>query len=717
MKNIFNIYKNDMKNIFKNYAAIIVVLALCILPSLYAWFNILAGWDPYAPEATRQIKIAVVNKDTGNQFNGKEINVGEQVVDQLKNNDAMGWQFINEEDAKRELEEGKIYATLTIPENFSKDITSVITSDVKKGEIIYTVNEKINAIAPKITSKGATAVQENVNQTIIKTVSDILLTTAKDLGVELEGQIPKLNNVYNKLVEIQSKFGDINNTTDLAYDGVTKIKELISDIQQDMPLVEDTLSNAQNLGNSLSDFLTTSKTQLNNIAPTIKEDIGLVNNISLDVLTYVDGIIDAINSGSDKAPELIDNLIAKINGLNNLSDSLIKILETMNKMSFNKPLTGVIEQLKGVQSTLAQAETALSALKDSVQNGTGPDLSVLNNVKTLLNSVASISNDLYSRFDGEIVSSINGIIDEAYNSAESALVVLKEAESKIPTVKDILSTSYTLADKGIEGITYVKENLPKMEEILNDVISKVDEVNKDEDIKELLRLIQNNVTERTEFLGNPVDLVEESIFPMGNYGSAMTPFYTVLCLWVGMTLLVSMLDVNAHGEYNSMEVYFGKLLLFLTIGITQAIIAALGDLYLLKIYCVNPGLFVAGIVFTSIVFVFIVYSLVSVFGNVGKVAAIILLVLQVAGSGGTFPIQLTPKFFQVINPYLPFTYAISFARESIGGVVSSVLNKDIIIMLIYIVAAILISVFFKKPLNKLISGFTEKFKESGIGEH
>lgn len=717
MKKIFNIYKNDMKNIFKNYAAIIVVLALCILPSLYAWFNILAGWDPYAPEATRQIKIAVVNKDTGNQFNGKEINVGEQVVDQLKNNDAMGWQFINEEDAKRELEEGKIYATLTIPENFSKDITSVITSDVKKGEIIYTVNEKINAIAPKITSKGATAVQENVNQTIIKTVSDILLTTAKDLGVELEGQIPKLNNVYNKLVEIQSKFGDINNTTDLAYDGVTKIKELISDIQQDMPLVEDTLSNAQNLGNSLSDFLTTSKTQLNNIAPTIKEDIGLVNNISLDVLTYVDGIIDAINSGSDKAPELIDNLIAKINGLNNLSNSLIKILETMNKMSFNKPLTGVIEQLKGVQSTLAQAETALSALKDSVQNGTGPDLSVLNNVKTLLNSVASISNDLYSRFDGEIVSSINGIIDEAYNSAESALVVLKEAESKIPTVKDILSTSYTLADKGIEGITYVKENLPKMEEILNDVISKVDEVNKDEDIKELLRLIQNNVTERTEFLGNPVELVEKSIFPMGNYGSAMTPFYTVLCLWVGMTLLVSMLDVNAHGEYNSMEVYFGKLLLFLTIGITQAIIAALGDLYLLKIYCVNPGLFVAGIVFTSIVFVFIVYSLVSVFGNVGKVAAIILLVLQVAGSGGTFPIQLTPKFFQVINPYLPFTYAISFARESIGGVVSSVLNKDIIIMLIYIVAAILISVFFKKPLNKLISGFTEKFKESGIGEH
>ena len=118
-------------------------------------------------------------------------------------------------------------------------------------------------------------------------------------------------------------------------------------------------------------------------------------------------------------------------------------------------------------------------------------------------------------------------------------------------------------------------------------------------------------------------------------------------------------------------------------------------------------MFVVGILFASITFVAIVYSLVSVFGNVGKVVAIILLVLQVAGSGGTFPIQLTPKFFQVINPYLPFTYAISFAREAIGGVVQSVLVKDIVIMLIYIVVAILISIFLKKPINNLLSGFTK----------
>ena len=203
---------------------------------------------------------------------------------------------------------------------------------------------------------------------------------------------------------------------------------------------------------------------------------------------------------------------------------------------------------------------------------------------------------------------------------------------------------------------------------------------------------------------------------MGNYGTGMTPFYTVLSLWVGLLLLSSILTVEAHGDYSVTAQYFGKLLLFLSISIVQALIVSLGDLYVLKIYCANPLLFVLGSIFTSVIFTFIVYSLCSVFGNVGKVLGIVLLVIQIGGSGGTFPIQLTPKFFQVINPFLPFTYAISFAREAIGGVVQSVLTKDIIVLSIYAVIFVFISIFLKKPINKLSQGFIESVKKSGIAE-
>lgn len=716
MNNIFKIYKDDIKKIFTNYAALIVFIALSILPSLYAWFNIKASWDPYGKEATSQIKIGVVNKDKGAELKGEFKNIGNQIIDQLKENDVMGWQFVSEKEAVKAVEEGSYYAMITIPEEFSEDILSLITDDIKKGKIIYTVNEKVNAIAPKITVKGATAVQENVNKTVIETVSDIVLSTAKDLGIEVEGQLPKLDNLYDKLVEIQSKFKDLYETTDLAYDGVNKVADLVTNLQNDIPLITDTLNSTKGLATNLIDFISKSQTEINNIAPTIKTDIGLVRDLADEVSSYVDVVINAINTGSENANVLLGNLNTKVSGLRDYLTSIRVLVEKINGHSQNGALSDVLNNLITAENTLNQLYNEIESIKNSLANGNLIDTSKLENAKTVLNDVSNITGNLYDRFDSEILGNINTILNTANDSAKSALEILQRAQDKLPKVEEILTTVSALCNKGNEGIKYAKDNLPRAEEIVNEVTSKVAKIKDSSDLKDLLKLIANNVEERSNYLTSPVELEENSLYPMRNYGTAMTPFYSVLSLWVGMTLLVSMFSAEAHGEYNHMEVYFGKLLLFLTIGMTQALIVALGDLYLLKIYCVNPALFVTGILFTSITFVAIVYSLVSVFGNVGKVTAIILLVLQVAGSGGTFPIQLTPKFFQIINPFLPFTYAISFARESIGGVVQSVLVKDIVIMLIYIVVAILISIFLKKPINNLLSGFTKKFHESGLGE-
>ena len=716
MNNIFKIYKDDIKKIFTNYAALIVFIALSILPSLYAWFNIKASWNPYGKEATSQIKIGVVNKDKGAELKGEFKNIGNQIIDQLKENDVMGWQFVSEKEAVKAVEEGSYYAMITIPEEFSEDILSLISDDIKKGKIIYTVNEKVNAIAPKITVKGATAVQENVNKTVIETVSDIVLSTAKDLGIEVEGQLPKLDNLYDKLVEIQSKFKDLYETTDLAYDGVNKVADLVTNLQNDIPLITDTLNSTKGLATNLIDFITTSQGEINNIAPTIKTDIGLVKDLADEVSSYVDVVINAIKTNGENVKVLLENLSTKVSSLKEYVTSIRVLVEKINGQSQNGALSGVLSQLETAENNLNQLYNEIESIRNLLDNGNVLDTSKLENAKTVLNDVSNIAGNLYEKFDTEILGNINTILNTANDSAKGALEILQRAQDKLPQVEEILTTVSALCNKGNEGIKYAKDNLPRAEEIVNEVTSKVAKIKDSSDLKDLLKLIANNVEERSNYLTSPVELEENSLYPMRNYGTAMTPFYSVLALWVGMTLLVSMFSVEAHGEYNHMEVYFGKLLLFLTIGMTQALIVSLGDLYLLKIYCVNPALFVTGILFTSVVFVAIVYSLVSVFGNVGKVTAIILLVLQVAGSGGTFPIQLTPKFFQIINPFLPFTYAISFAREAIGGVVQSVLVKDIVIMLIYIVVSILISIFLKKPINNLLSGFTKKFHESGLGE-
>ena len=716
IKNIWTIYKEDLKRIFTNYAALIVILALCILPSLYAWFNIKASWDPYGQQATSQIKIGVINNDKGTELNGKLINIGDQVVDQLKENDLMGWQFVDEAEGEKALEEGTFYATITIPDNFSQDITSLVTSDVKKGQMIYRVNEKINAIAPKLTSKGATGVQENINQTIVETVSGILFEAGKGLGLEIqETVLPQLSHVYDQLEELISKFGDMNSLVQTAHNGGIQLKDLIASIQTDLPLIETTITSAKTTITSLESFMDTSKSALSDFMPTLKNDLLLIQTIADELNTYVSQIEEAILSGSDKAPELIENLITKVESTQSLVRSFVKVLESFNKFPAGR-FDELISQLQGVNGELDKAKDFLQQLHDTTVNGGEPNLTVLNNIKTLLSSVSSTASSIYNRFDSAIVPSLNNVIDQAYSTATNVLQVLKEAETKLPDVASLLNTAYEGADKGIDAIEYINSKLPEAENKVREVTAKLGDINESQSLQEVLTLLQEAVTERQNFMSSPVDLVEETIFPMHNYGTAMTPFYSVLAQWVGMTLLISMLSVHAKGEYRPSEEYFGKFLLFATIALVQGLIIALGDLYLLNIYCVNPGLFIVGILFTSITFTFIVYSLVSVFGNVGKVVSIILLVLQVAGSGGTFPIQLTPKFFQIINPFLPFTYAISFARESIGGIVENVLAKDIIIMCIYSVGAVLISLFLKKPINKLLQGFAEKFEESGLGE-
>ena len=242
-------------------------------------------------------------------------------------------------------------------------------------------------------------------------------------------------------------------------------------------------------------------------------------------------------------------------------------------------------------------------------------------------------------------------------------------------------------------------------------------INNSSEVNELISLLKSDVLKRSDFLKQPVDLVEYRLYPIKNYGSAMAPFYTVLSLWVGILLLMSLLSTNVHGDYKPNEVYFGRGLTFLTLTIIQALIVSLGDIYFLKVQAVNIPLFILISVFTSIVFTAIVYSLVSIFGNVGKAIGVVLLVIQVAGSGGTFPIQVTPQFFQNVYPLLPFTYAISAMREAVGGIYMPNLTKDISTLAIFIVVFVIFTVFFKKPINKVTEKIQDRFNESDLTGH
>ena len=715
MKNIFKIYKNDLKDIFTNKVLLVIIIGLCILPSLYAWFNIKASWDPYGN--TGNISVAVINKDSGAEIMNKKVNMGDELVKELKTNKDLGWKFVDRKKALEGVNSGKYYAYIEIPSNFSENLTSLVSKDIKKGTIIYTVNEKINAIAPKITSKGATTIQNEVNQTVVKTVSEVVLKAFKEAGIEIEKQLPKLSTLENNLVEVQGKFKDIDKVVDTAVDATDKVSDIIKDIQNDMPLIKDTITNSKNLSSDIKIFLNDSKTGLSQLSPILKNDLGLISEISSNAKNAVSDLIDAINKGSESAPQLIDNLSTKLSDLASSTNTLTKFLEKLNKLVPGNQLKSVIDSLNSISAKLDTAVSSLQTIKNQVANGEKPPLTNLNNLLKVIGDVNTITSSILNNFDSKIQGPISNIIEDSFKVADNIIAVLDSAEKKLPAVEDILNTTLSFSGSAEKGASFIKEKLPYAKSVVDTIVDSMKKINNSSEVNELISLLKSDVLKRSDFLKQPVDLVENRLYSIKNYGSAMAPFYTVLSLWVGILLLMSLLSTNVHGDYKPNEVYFGRGLTFLTLTIIQALIVSLGDIYFLKVQAVNIPLFILISVFTSIVFTAIVYSLVSIFGNVGKAIGVVLLVIQVAGSGGTFPIQVTPQFFQNVYPLLPFTYAISAMREAVGGIYMPNLTKDISTLAIFIVVFVIFTVFFKKPINKVTEKIQDRFNESDLTGH
>lgn len=715
MKNIIKIFRDDLKDIFTNTSALIVILGLAILPSLYAWFNIKASWDPYGN--TSNISVAIVNSDNGANLLNKEINIGDKLIKELKNNNSLGWEFVDSEKANKGVQTGKYYASIEIPTDFSKNILSVLSNKVEKAKINYTVNEKINAIAPKITDKGASTVQLQVNQTVVKTASEAVFEVLNELGISLEENLPALSRIENSLIEVQDKFKQVNEILNTATDASTQVTDISKLLRKEIPTIENTIENSIGLSGAVKNFLNNTKTSLNDIAPTIKSDLEIINSISSSAIGNIQGLIDLINDNYENAPQIIDVLVGKIDSLSSEATNLIKVLKKIDKITPGNHLASTIEMIEGINNKLISAKSILSEIKNQVENGQKPSLDKLNGLLIVVKDVNSITENILNNYETKILIPINNIFDKGMNISTDVSSLLQKAEDKLPKVDKILSTTIGLSKDADKAIEYAKGKVPEAEKVLDKLVTALTKINNSEDMNELVTFLKNDIETHSDFLKQPVTLDTKTLYPMKNYGSTMTPFYTVLSLWVGVVLLTSLLTTELHGEYKPYEVYFGRGLTFLLIALVQGLIVSIGDIFILGVSPTNPVLFVVISLLISTVFTFIVYSLVSVFGNIGKSLAVILLVIQVAGSGGTFPIQVTPEFFQFVNPLLPFTYAISALRETVAGIYVPNLQKDILALLVFLVTSIILNVLIKGSLNKLLSKFTEKLSKCRLIGH
>ncbi|MCH1624236.1 YhgE/Pip domain-containing protein [Ferdinandcohnia quinoae] len=711
MKNIFQIYKTDVKRIVTNWAALIIILGLIFLPSLYAWFNIKASWDPYGN--TKGIKIAVTNHDEGTTIKEKKINAGEEIVESLKKNKLLGWTFVDEKTALNGVNHGNYYASIIIPKDFSAKIATVLTKNPTKATIDYTVNEKINAIAPKITAKGATGITEQISKNFIKTANGAIFKIFNEIGVELEKELPTIQKVRDLIFKLEKNFPALKNAVNTALTDANKTEDIVNEVQKNLPIVAHMTQEGIRVSDSLQQYLKTSKDIANTIAPNVKQDIQTLTAASL----YVEQVTASMQNGTISIQDAKAQLghIEKQLGIGiTVTNVIIDLFDHVNNLTNSEILTSEISKLQGLTNKYQKEQELINRIQEvDEEQAKG----FINEINRLAKETTAITEDLTNRYESDIKPKLEQGFQKAQLTAENADRILNETNQRIPEVEGILKDAQQGLSIGKAEISHIQASLPTVESKIKELADSIRKFEKEQDLNEIIQLLTLNFQKESEFFAEPVELKEHHLFPIPNYGSAMSPFFTTLSLWVGALLLVSLLTVEVHSEeihFKSYEIYFGRFLTFWTIAILQSLIVTVGDMAVLGTYVDAKPWFVLFGAIISTVFMCIVYTLVSIFGNVGKAMAIVFLVLQLAGSGGTFPIQVTPPFFQAIFPFLPFTYAISMMREAVGGILWDVVRHDLLVLSLFTGITLLFGLALKKPINNISGGLVKKAKASKL---
>lgn len=872
---ILKVYKRDWASIVKHPVAFIIIIGLCVLPSLYAWVNIKASWDIY--ENTGDIPIAVVNNDLPANFRGHAINIGGHVVENLKDNHKMNWQFVSAREAELGLVDSTYYAVIEIPADFSEKFLTLFTDTPQKPQIIYKADAKVNPVAGKITGTAKDSLIQEISSTFISTVNEELFSSANTVGADAENNLQTLLQSKEAIVKLNANMTLITESLGTIQSSSENLDMLLNSVSSAMPAVQNGLSiiaqtNSHNqesvqsgktaLGDSAENVnanlhyiqgsnlrisqlfaeLTDAAAQgnqakINTVMPKIGitldsmgdsvdatiqylkvcKDLDLnsdINRAIYDLIVLRKSLIELrtslkdlqgdISSAQKKIDEYgkqlntsLTQLAQQITAINQSLDSIIPQLENLNKTFNSQVITKLIAEMKtlrqlndqllemidtlktvpaktsemlstlntDVSSAITAIDTVLirtnqlipflvareqanNAKKEPIEN----IIQALEKVKTyidaekshisklqpLLNNANSISRELSDTVNKDILNISNQLANtitdynngakETLNSMSDALsAALNDSSYLIRNAQDLskqISKTVAAAKSGAELTSSFSKDLSGQLTEFKDIISLLGDkmsIVDNSELSQFVGLLQADKKLMGDLMPNPFELKTEAINPIPNYGSSMAPIYTILALWVGCLVLNSVLKPKV-GYFNGVETltlrekHFGKMLIFINLAMIQGFITALGNIFLLHIYAVNGFLFVVFCLFSSMVFSIITFTLMSTLGNFGKAISIIYMILQLAGSGGTYPIQVDPLFFRIFQPLFPFTYAVGGLREAVAGPLAISVLKDFIFLFLFGVVFWLFGYFAITPLHNRIHRFEEKFKKSGIGE-
>ena len=686
MRNIWTVFKTDIRTLSKCFFACVVVVAIALLPSLYAWLNIYSNWDPYGN--TGGISIAVASLDEGyTDEDGTYENKGDDVVADLREATSINWVIVDtEEEAKGGVESGDYYAAVVIDKQFSRNMYRMLTDWTGKPAITYYENAKKNAVATKITDTAVETLKRSISENYLEVVIDGIMEQSNLLAADLTADDPEaaVKGVLYQAQDLLHACGRMMDAFEAAGgSGVSEssaaaLEAAVASINKNLP----------------------DGSQLQQTAAEIQLRLNTA-------LARVERALDRLSSAIGNAPELP----SAQQQLRDAAAQLEKAADTLETWAAGLEDSGTEAgktQAEAARQTAAECRKTAKQLRALAESPDSADLladcdALVKSIRTMVDKIPVTSKALQKELDtvaGQVADPMEGMAALA-GDAKAMKTALAETADAVGDTMALLR--------------------PATEKLLTSLESTIDDLEgltTDEYMDTLVDILGGDPAVYGQYFPEMVQTSVNAVYPIANYGSAMTPFYTVLAIWVGGVILSSLIKIHARTEGlidpKPAELYFGRYLFFFVLSQIQAAVIVTGDLYILKVQCLHPGMLYLTGALTAFTFSLLIYSLALSFGDVGKAIVVVIMVMQIAGSSGTFPIELLPAIYQKIYRFFPFPYAIDAMRECICGMYGNYYWQQIGFLLLFAAAALLIGLLVRRPFMGLNHFMEEKLEETEL---
>ena len=729
MRGITRLWRRDVRRATGNVMAIMLMIGLTVLPSLFTWFNVLASWDPFSN--VKDLTVAVANTDEGYQSDlfPIRVNIGDQVVSALRGNDDFNWVITSEDDAVDGTKSGKYYAALVLPKEFSKDMLTFYTSSSTRTDITYYTNEKKNALAPKITGQGVDKVSEGINQVFTKTLSEISVTVLSEMSDYLNSA-----DTQAAFTRLESHAGQVATQLRAAATTADAFTSLISSGQtlltSSTSLIESTGQTFRGASTSVGDGLTAAdslKTTVEAATQSMSSALSASSQSWADLGNSVDKVFAAADTQTSSEAAvlagMVDQVQAQIDAYGNFRAQLVRIQTDLGPDAPHEVKTALQDTINLVDQAIKHQQTVQDQISQASERLTSHNADVQATHKELSLTIAEAKgavDKLQGQYDNDLASRLDQLsatLTDVRNSAASVGADLDRAVSGLSTSGESVQSRLDGAKQATTGLS---ATLLKAADTFDTLGAALKEAGQSGDLSALKGVLGEDPALVAASLSAPVGVERHAVFPVANFGTAMSPLYTMLALWVGALLMSVTIQVAVHDDaladgekLRPHQKYFGRYGIFAMLGLAQSTLLCFGNIAFLGIQTVHPWLYMLTGWVTSLVFTLTIYTAVVAFGNAGKALCVLLLVVQISTSGAAYPLQLLPGWFQGISAFLPATYAVKSFGAAIAGIYQGDFWKHLGILTLYVLPALLLGLVLRKPLmnfNKNLAQALESTK-------